>query len=86
MNGPGREGDFVPIFRRKSPIEFWQSVDFQRRFGWEEWTQSIQRSLDVAESVYRVLSDQSARHRTELLELTVILLIAFEIVMAWLRH
>jgi hypothetical protein len=56
------------------------------KFHLEEWTQSIHRSLDVAESVYRVLSDQAARHRTEVLELTVILLIAFEILMAWLRH
>lgn len=56
------------------------------KFHLEEWAQSIHRSLAVAESVYQVLSDQASRYRTELLELTVILLIAFEIVMAWLRH
>jgi uncharacterized Rmd1/YagE family protein len=39
----------------------------------------------VAESVYQFLSDEAARHRTELLELTIIFLIAFEIVMAWVR-
>lgn len=55
------------------------------KFHLEEWTQSIHRSLAVAESVYQFLSDEAARRRTELLELTVILLIAFEIVMAWLR-
>lgn len=56
------------------------------KFHLEEWTQSIHRSLEVASSVYQVLSDQATRYRTELLELTVILLIAFEIAMAWLRH
>lgn len=55
------------------------------KFHLEEWTQSIHRSLAVAESVYQFLSDEAARHRTELLELTVIFLIAFEIVMAWVR-
>ncbi len=56
------------------------------KFHLEEWTNSIHRSLQVAESVYQVLSDQASRHRTELLELTVILLIAFEIIMAWVRN
>ena len=55
------------------------------KFHLGEWTESIHRSLAVAESVYQFLSDEAARRRTELLEITVIFLIAFEIVMAWLR-
>ncbi len=56
------------------------------RFHLEEWTESIQRSLLVVESVYQSLSDQAAKYRTELLELIVVLLIGFEVVMAWLRR
>jgi hypothetical protein len=56
------------------------------RFHLDEWTQSIQRSLSVVESVYQSLSDQAAKYRTEILELIVVLLIAFEIFMAWLRR
>jgi len=55
------------------------------KFHLEEWTQSIHRSLSVAESVYQFLTDEAARRRTEVLELTVILLIALEIIAAWLR-
>jgi hypothetical protein len=56
------------------------------RFHLDEWERSIQRSLEVVEGVYRVLSDQAATNRTELLEIIVIVLIAFEIVMAVVRH
>jgi hypothetical protein len=56
------------------------------RFHLDEWERSIQRSLEVVEGVYRVLSDQAATYRTELLEIIVIVLIGFEIVMAFLRH
>ena len=57
-----------------------------RRFHLEDWEQSIRRSLEVIESVYAVISDQAATYRTEVLEVIVILLIAFEIVMAFVRH
>ncbi len=56
------------------------------RFHLDEWEQSIQRSLEVVEGVYRVLSDQAATYRTESLEIIVIVLIGFEIVMALVRH
>ncbi len=56
------------------------------RFHLDEWENSIQRSLEVVESVYRVLADQAATYRTEALELIVIVLIVFELVMAILRH
>jgi hypothetical protein len=52
------------------------------RFHLDDWAQSIQRTLHVIEGVYQVLSDQAATYRTELLEIVIILLIAFEIVMA----
>jgi hypothetical protein len=53
------------------------------RFHLDEWTQSIQRSLAVLEGVYQALSDQSSRYRTEVLEIIIVLLIAFEIAMTW---
>ncbi len=56
------------------------------RFHLDQWEQSIQRSLEVVESVYRVLADQAASYRTESLEIIVIVLIAFELVMAIVRH
>jgi hypothetical protein len=55
------------------------------RFHLEEWGLSIRHSLDALERVYQVLSDHAAKYRTELLELIIILLIAFEIVMAFVR-
>ncbi|HEV2970818.1 MAG TPA: hypothetical protein VGY55_12680 [Pirellulales bacterium] len=56
------------------------------RFHLDDWERSIQRSLEVVESVYRVLADQAATYRTELLEVVVIVLIVFEIVMALFRR
>jgi hypothetical protein len=53
------------------------------RFHLDEWTRSIERSLAVLEGVYQALSDQSSRYRTEVLEIIIVLLIAFEIAMAW---
>jgi hypothetical protein len=58
---------------------------FALRFHLDDWGQSIRRTLEVAEDVYRVLSSQSATYRTELLEIIIIALIAFEIVMAFFR-
>ncbi len=57
-----------------------------KRFHLEDWEQSIRRSLDVVEGVYSVISDQSTTYRTELLEAIIVVLILFEILMAFLRH
>lgn len=56
------------------------------RFHLDDWSASIERSLSVAEGVYQVVAQQSATHRTEALEVIIIVLIAFEIVMALVRH
>jgi hypothetical protein len=56
------------------------------RFHLEEWEQSIQRKLEVAEGIYQVVSDQAASHRTEFLEVIVILLILLEVVLALIKH
>jgi hypothetical protein len=56
------------------------------RFHLGEWEQSIRASLDVMEGAYQVVSDQASSLRLELLEITVILLIALEIVLALVRH
>jgi hypothetical protein len=56
------------------------------RFHLSEWTNSIQRSLTVLEGVYRVLSDQAATYRTEVLEAIIILLILVEVVMTLAGH
>jgi hypothetical protein len=52
------------------------------RFHLQEWEHSVQRKLDVAEGVYRVVADQSDSYRTEFLELVVIGLILLEVVLA----
>jgi hypothetical protein len=56
------------------------------RFHLNEWEQNIRASLDVVEGAYQVVSDQSATVRVELLEITVILLICLEIILALVRH
>jgi hypothetical protein len=56
------------------------------RFHLERWEQSIQRKLEVIESIYQVLSDQAATYRTEVLEIVVIILITVEILLAVFRH
>jgi hypothetical protein len=56
------------------------------RLHLQEWEQNIRGSLDVVEGAYQVVSDQSATLRVELLEITVIVLIALEIILALLRH
>jgi len=56
------------------------------RFHLEECEKSIQRKLDVAEGVYRVVSDQTDTYRAEFLEIVVVLLILLEILLAIFRH
>jgi hypothetical protein len=56
------------------------------RFHLENWEQSIQRKLEVAEGVYQVVSDQAASLRAEFLELIVVFLILLEILLALFRH
>jgi hypothetical protein len=56
------------------------------RFALDTWQQSIDRSLRVAEDTYRVVSDQAAALRGELLELLIVLLIFIELILAFLRH
>ncbi len=58
----------------------------ETRFHLREWERSIQRKLEVIESVYRVVSDQSAAYRSEFLELVVIGLILLEVLLAIFRH
>ena len=57
-----------------------------QRLHLSDWEQSIRRSLDVVEGAYQVVSDQSGAFRIELLEIVVIVLIAIEILMAFVRH
>jgi hypothetical protein len=56
------------------------------RFHLGEWEQSIQRKIAVIEGIYQVLSDQASTYRAELLEWVVVLLIFFEIVMAFFHR
>jgi hypothetical protein len=56
------------------------------RFHLKEWERNIQRKLEVAEGVYQVLSDQADTHRTEFLEIIVIVLIVLEILLAFFHH
>ncbi len=54
------------------------------RFHLPDWDASILRKLATLESIYDKLNDRQTTHRTEVLEWIVILLIAFEVVAAWL--
>lgn len=56
------------------------------RFHLSEWANGIHRSLAVLEGIYRVLSDQAATYRTEVLETIIILLILVEVVMSLVGH
>jgi hypothetical protein len=56
------------------------------RFHLPKWEESIQRKLDVLEGIYRTIADQAGTFRAEALEVTVIVLIALEILLAILRH
>jgi hypothetical protein len=51
------------------------------RFHLKEWEESIRRKLEVAEGVYKVVSDQAAGRRMEFMEIIVILLIVIEVVL-----
>jgi hypothetical protein len=57
-----------------------------QRFHLEAWETSIRRNLEVAEGVYQVVSDQASSYRMEFLEAVIVVLILFEIVMAFVRH
>ena len=50
-----------------------------------DWDASILRKLETVESIYQKLHDQQANRRMETLEWIIILLIAFEVVMGFIR-
>lgn len=56
------------------------------RFHLAAWERNIRESLDVLDRVYQVVADQGATLRAEALEITIVVLIAFEIGMALWRH
>jgi uncharacterized Rmd1/YagE family protein len=56
------------------------------RFHLREWQQSIRRKLETVGDVYDLLVQQSGGQRMEALEVTVVILIAMEILLALLRH
>jgi hypothetical protein len=56
------------------------------RFHLDAWEKNIQRKLEVAEGVYQVVSDQAGSFRGEFLELTVVILILIEIILAFVKH
>jgi len=54
-----------------------------QRFHLSEWGASILRKLQTLESVYEKVSDETTNYRMEILEWTIIILIAFEIVLSF---
>lgn len=56
------------------------------RFHLNDWEQSIRRKLDTVGDVYDLLIDQAGSRRAEALEVTIVVLIALEIILALLRH
>jgi hypothetical protein len=57
-----------------------------QRLHLPEWDASILRKLNTLESLYEKLHDFETTRRLELLEWIVIILIAFEVIMSFLRH
>lgn len=55
------------------------------RFHLDSWQDSIRRSLEVIEGGYKVLADQAAAWRTELIELTIMVLLLVDIVLTIVR-
>src|SRR5262249_42819249 len=56
------------------------------RFHLREWQQSIRRKLETVGDVYDLLVQQAGGRRMEALEITVVVLIALEVILAVLRH
>lgn len=56
------------------------------RFHLDGWGQNIRREISVLEGIYQAVSDQAATYRTEALEITVVILILGEILLAVFRH
>ncbi|MFO0889840.1 MAG: hypothetical protein U0790_11950 [Isosphaeraceae bacterium] len=56
------------------------------RFHLRGWQQSIRRKLETVGDVFDLLIQQAGGQRMEALEITVVLLIALEIVLAFFRH
>jgi hypothetical protein len=56
------------------------------RFHLAEWNASIERKLEVIESVYQKLFDRASTRRMELLEVLVVILILVEIVLSFTGH
>jgi hypothetical protein len=56
------------------------------RFHLRGWQQSIRRKLETVGDVYDLLIQQAGGQRMEALEITVVLLIALEIILALFRH
>jgi hypothetical protein len=57
-----------------------------RRFRLPAWQESVLRKQRMLSEVYRILSDGADTRRSEMLELTVIALIAWEVLFAFIRH
>lgn len=56
-----------------------------QRFHLAEWDASITRKLETLDSIYQKLAEERATLRMEVLEWIIILLIAFEVVMSFVR-
>jgi len=56
------------------------------RFHLRGWQQSIRRKLETVGDVYDLLIQQAGGHRMEALEITVVLLITVEILLALWKH
>ena len=56
------------------------------RFHLDAWEHDIERSLNVVQEVYQVISDQAAAFRIEVLEIIVVVLIMIEVGLSLARH
>lgn len=56
------------------------------RFRLSTWEAGIQRKLDTVEGIYEIVTDQAEAARSTALEIIIIVLIAVEVVFAFVRH
>lgn len=79
-----RTGNVLKLIGDSYLARVYRLVD--TRFHLDTWESNIRRKLEVAEGVYQVAADQVSHFRTEFLELTVVILILVEIVLALWVH
>lgn len=78
-----RTGNVLKLYGDQYLVQAYRQM--AARFHLPEWEQSIRGKLEMIEGIYTTLADQAHTARAELLELTVVLLIVLEIILAFVH-